>query len=249
MTVPKCKVHQRKLEFSPEDFHNEQKELVFTALLKNHLIANGYLVATPEPDLGDDLWFVKRQGLEVRRGQIKSGHTAKCDHPTYLRQYSVKLQVPSLRKWMDKSGYVYFFAMADDRFHGLAEGRVEGVGDNCVLRVDKTRIIEDPTPSEFLRSEETKVRRIDVYRAEARGFHLGCIPCSFFKSRSRNWTTDANGVWVVLDDIESGVFRYRIGSDNITHYFGQTTRGLEDAISGGALETSIGAENVLETDT
>ena len=256
------KPHTRCIQFSPEGFLNQQKEHLFNALLKNHLIAAGYLVARPEPDLGDDLWFTQTTETHVRRGQTKSVHSCtvylkgarergcrrenvetKSDgfkpHDGGLpRRYSVKFQVANLRKWAnERGGYVYFFGLADDRFHGLAEGLVAVTEDDTLLRVDMTRVIKNPKPHDDLGRKETKRNINHQFRAVTRGFHIGCIPCWFFRKQAGRWQGDNNGLWFQVDDcsVEGQTrFRYRIGKQNVTRYFGQTTAGLEEAMRNAA---------------
>ena len=68
---------------------------MFNALLRNELLTEGYVVASPEPDLGDDLWFVQLDDIDVRRGQIKSVHTCTIQGKDSRgsREYNVSLQV------------------------------------------------------------------------------------------------------------------------------------------------------------
>jgi hypothetical protein len=39
--------------------HNSHKGAYFIAILKPKLLYHNFLVAVPEPDLGEDLWIVK----------------------------------------------------------------------------------------------------------------------------------------------------------------------------------------------
>jgi hypothetical protein len=235
-----------KIAFSPDDFGNRQKEKVFTSLLESHMVAGGYIVAKPEPDLGDDLWFVERENVVVRRAQIKSAHkcTIQSEYPDEKpREYNVRFQVETLRKWLNSPrGYVYFFAMSDNRFHGLAEGSLACGERDELLRVDMTQMISDPPPLEFVEQTAEKSVTIDHYRTVNRGFHFGCMPCSWFKGRAEKWSGKANSVWIKVHlrkaaDSATYYFTYHIGSDCVSKYFGQLDVGLDEASK--EIETSF----------
>ncbi len=232
------------IAFSADDFQNEQKGCLFETLLKAHFLEKGYIVATPEPDLGDDLWLTEKEGIKVKRGQIKSSHKCRIqsNNPKGDRQYCVKIQNNNLSKWLQRQGYIYFFGMTDERFHGLAEGKVEGDGNDCLLRIDNTRIISPPKQLNYLEPRVTKKGQvIDCYFVETSGFHFGCIPCVFFENIAKEWLKiketmkKENSLWIKVeaDCSNNGVtcFKYWIGKENITRYFGQTIFGLDEAYS------------------
>jgi hypothetical protein len=127
--------------------------------------------------------------------------------------------------------------MADERLRGLARGRVDRSGSDCSLRVDNSSVFENPPQLEFLRSRETKSHIVSEFRANADGFHFGCIPCSFFGTQSTKWgesptekKRDENSLWIKVEDCSSDdagtCFRYTLLKKNVTRYFGQTDEGL-----------------------
>ena len=130
--------------------------------------------------------------------------------------------------------------MADNRFHGLAEGQVTGIGDGCVLRIDGTRAIRSPPPFTDEGSYETKDRVVHKFRAETRGFHFGCISCRFFKEKAETWKNAERSLWVTVDDCrdETGPgFKYCVFESNVTRYFGQTELGIAEAAERNNRET------------
>jgi len=219
-------------EFCSNRFDPHQKEAVFNALLKNYLVARGYVVAKPEPDLGDDVWFVEREEVNVRRGQVKSAHSCYFDgDASSHRRYCVKLQLATLRAWVKQRDYVYFFAIADDQFHGLGEGAIEGSDSTSILHIESSRVIKSLPNRDFVGIDDAKDKnRVKYkYRASTRGFHFGCVPCRFFGTKTDGWTGSEKSLWFVVELVQKVPelsFRYWLGQRNVTAFFGQAVRGL-----------------------
>ncbi|MCL4206122.1 MAG: hypothetical protein KJ000_26865 [Pirellulaceae bacterium] len=237
--MAKNKSSRQIISFGQDKFENQQKEQVFKALFSHHLLVAGYIIATPQPDLGDDLWFAKREDVNVRCGQAKSGHTCTINSADIKapREYCIKLQLPTLRKSLQGNSYVYIVGMADERLRGLARGSVDRSGCDCFLRVEKSSVLENPPQLEFLRSRETTSHIVSEFRAIADGFHFGCIPCSFFETQTTKWGESPtekkraeNSLWIKVEDCSSDdagtCFRYTLFKKNATPYFGQTDEGL-----------------------
>ncbi len=231
---------RRIVKFASEHLLTQQKEAVFGALLKNYLFTKGFVVATPEPDLGDDLWIAKKDGRELLRVQLKSIHTSTGDEPGFVPAYNASNQTKRLLEKVNAPGCVYVFGMADYRFHGLAVGRIERRGGTDVLRTEPTRVFKEAPAPEKVLERDTKSHVVQEYSTETRGFHFGCIPSSFFRERTKKWVgKPRGGIWikvfdepaVELDYVES--FRYEIDGKDVTRFFGQITAGWEESMNLG----------------
>jgi hypothetical protein len=219
-------------------YHDKQKEAVFNALIKNHLLSTGFFVATPEPDLGDDLWFVQSSDMCVQRGQIKSAHTCTIfrNDPGGPRQFNTRLQLDTLHKWVDRPGFSYFFGLADERLSGLGTG-VTRLRDRCFeMSVDESNTNRNPQPIREMEPRETGTTFVRQFRAVTNGFHFGVVPAEFFGVLIRK-QKESVPIWITVETSPMEgtepspqaphVFRYSIYGKDVTCYFGNLTFGLQ----------------------
>jgi hypothetical protein len=102
-----------------------QKGAVFLAELKRRLFLEGYTLAIPEPDYGDDLWVAdvrptvcsgngteKTESPELLRCQLKSSLPSKADSTKYTFNFTKNEQL-CLRE-----GYFVFLGLYDPDLRG-----------------------------------------------------------------------------------------------------------------------------------
>lgn len=247
---------RHKTVFTTEDFHAARKEAVFGALLNNYLFTKGYFVATPEPDLGEDLWIAQESGHEFIRAQLKSIHTATADEPRVVPKYNFNIQLRGLKEWIDKPGFAYIFGMTDDQFNGLAVGNIEQNDHIALLRVDPLRIIKDRPARGELDNSTTGSHEYNNFKTETRGFHFGFIPSTFFKNKwEKKWENDykvwkaalekwrkkdsdaprpnepRGPAWITVSGSLLEGFSYSLLKTDVTQYFGQIENGWKDSFS------------------
>ncbi len=90
------------------------KGAIFLAELKRKLFSEGFTLAIPEPDLGDDLWVVDAKETEpqLRRCQIKSALPSSSQPNKYTVNFT-----PSFRARLDCRFYFIFGLYQGDDIH------------------------------------------------------------------------------------------------------------------------------------
>jgi len=137
-----------------------QKGAIFLAEIKRRLLLEGYTLAIPEPDYGDDLWVVDL-GPAIRGTDPLNGQSA----PPLVR-CQLKSALPSNA---DSKKYTFNFTKNEQRclakqyfvFLGLYDTKLEGAGFHiaCISGTFFRNLIEN----DRLRSSKDGRRVFDVF--------------------------------------------------------------------------------------
>ena len=103
------------------DMTYEHKESIFLGYLKAQLLLNNYLVATPEPDIGEDIWVAKnnKNDYQIHPAQIKSAFMYQWVKMGEVKRYVVNVKSRRFEDTLRRKFY-YFFGLYDpERKAGL----------------------------------------------------------------------------------------------------------------------------------
>lgn len=97
-----------------KDMKNEQKEAIFSGTLKSVLLQHGFIVAEPEPDLGDDFWVANlaNPSYKIHRAQAKSAYAWSENKKRCTRRYLVNVRYQAFVDSFEQS-FLYFFGLYD----------------------------------------------------------------------------------------------------------------------------------------
>jgi hypothetical protein len=102
---------------------NNQKETLFKSILKAQLVMKNYIVAIPEPDIGDDIWVtsLEKEDYVIHPAQIKSAFTWQVLQQENVKRYLINIKLHKLQNTLTRK-YIYFFGLYDpehepDKFH------------------------------------------------------------------------------------------------------------------------------------
>jgi hypothetical protein len=106
-----------------DSMNNNQKGAYFLAILKAKLLLSGFIVAVPEPDIGDDLWIATPSLTpgQIYPAQVKSIYAYQQGPASGIRKYMTNVKLPNLEKSIS-AFFLYFIGLYDetnmpDRFH------------------------------------------------------------------------------------------------------------------------------------
>lgn len=223
------KQERNKFEYFPNLKEGQRKESVGSGLLHSFFAAREFVVADPQPDIGDDLWFAHSRYPQVIRAQVKSGFTPEIRNEG--RSYKISLQSSNLEYALCLPNYVYLFVLADGRFHGFGEGIVEKNGEAIALCLSEE--LRDEF-SEFTKTKETNEGIVHYYHARPTGYHFGCIPAKILghfleDDRTRGKTKQRVDFQLRVKNVivqQKHGFEYWIRDENITKFFGQLDQGI-----------------------
>jgi hypothetical protein len=93
---------------------HEHKESIFLGYLKTQLLLNNYLVATPEPDIGEDIWVANNNNdnYHIHPAQIKSAFMYQWINKGGAKRYVVNIKSRRFESTLQKKFY-YFFGLYD----------------------------------------------------------------------------------------------------------------------------------------
>lgn len=93
---------------------HEHKESIFLGYLKAQLLLNNYLVATPEPDIGEDIWVANNNvdDYHIHPAQIKSAFTYQWINKGEAKRFVVNIKAKRFESTLKKKFY-YFFGLYD----------------------------------------------------------------------------------------------------------------------------------------
>ena len=97
-----------------KEMEHEQKELIFLGYLKSQLLLNNFFVATPEPDIGEDIWVANNniENYQIHPAQIKSAFTFQWVHKGERKRYVVNIKARRFESTLQRKFY-YFFGLYD----------------------------------------------------------------------------------------------------------------------------------------
>lgn len=97
-----------------KDMANDQKEAIFLGYLKAQLLLKNYVVATPEPDLGEDIWFAKNdpEDYHIHPAQIKSAYMYQWTKKGTSKRFIINIKAGRFESTLRKKFY-YFFGFYD----------------------------------------------------------------------------------------------------------------------------------------
>jgi len=104
-----------------KEFGHEHKESIFLGYLKSQLLLNNFLVATPEPDIGEDIWVAKNniESYQIYPAQIKSAFMYQLVNKGEDKRYLLSIKFRRFESTLQRKFY-YFFGLYDpDRISGL----------------------------------------------------------------------------------------------------------------------------------
>lgn len=92
----------------------EHKEAIFLGHLKSKLLLNNFLVATPEPDMGDNIWFANHsvENYQIYPAQIKSAFMYQWVKKGESKRFVVNVKSRRFESSLRKK-FFYFFGLYD----------------------------------------------------------------------------------------------------------------------------------------
>lgn len=100
-----------------EYMETNQKEVYFQSILKAQLLMKEFVVAIPEPDIGDDIWVtgLGREDPIIYPSQIKSAFACQPLKHGNVRRYIINIKHHKLQSTLTRR-YIYFFGLYDPAF-------------------------------------------------------------------------------------------------------------------------------------
>lgn len=100
-----------------KNMNYEQKESIFLGYLKAQLLLNNYIVATPEPDIGEDIWVANNniENHHIYPAQIKSAFMYLPLDNGKIKRYIVNVKSKRFESALHKKFY-YFIGLYDPEY-------------------------------------------------------------------------------------------------------------------------------------
>ena len=100
-----------------EHMETNQKEVIFQSILKAQLLLKEFVVAIPEPDIGDDIWITDLRGEDyiIYPAQIKSAYAHQPLKKGNVKRYIINIKYHKLKSTLERK-YIYFFGLYDPDF-------------------------------------------------------------------------------------------------------------------------------------
>jgi hypothetical protein len=94
------------------ELSNNQKGAWLCSVLKIQLTVKNFIVATPEPDNGDDIWFSKgnQENYVIYPAQVKSSFSIETFKTMSVRRYRFTISQPRLERSFQRE-YFYFLGL------------------------------------------------------------------------------------------------------------------------------------------
>lgn len=97
-----------------KEMSHEQKEAIFLGHLKSQLLSKNFIVATPEPDLGDNIWFANNhnKNYEIYPAQIKSAYMYQWIQKNTAKRYVLNVKSKKFEATLNRKFY-YIIGLYD----------------------------------------------------------------------------------------------------------------------------------------
>lgn len=93
---------------------NAQKEYLFRADLARRLTVLNYMIAKPEPDVGEDVWIASRDQAVIFPAQLKSSYGIWHLQHGKVRKYTTTIKATKLQSSFGRV-FFYFFGLYEPK--------------------------------------------------------------------------------------------------------------------------------------
>jgi hypothetical protein len=89
---------------------NSQKEYLFRADLARRLTVLNYMIAKPEPDVGEDVWIARRDEVSIYPAQVKASYGVRYIQNERIRRYITTIKAAKMSASFGRK-FIYFFGL------------------------------------------------------------------------------------------------------------------------------------------